>query len=134
MKGLIGLLIIYLSYLFAGNTMNTWPFKSGNDGIVIFVIFNSVLLVLLFFSARIVNQYKKITGVIVVVVWILLSTVYGIIKMHIDFKADASGVFRWDFALWEFGIPLFIGIPQILFIVCHSLIRSYLDAPQVKTR
>ncbi|QMV40030.1 hypothetical protein FPL14_01550 [Cohnella cholangitidis] len=134
MKGLIGLLIIYLSFLIAGTWMNTWPFKYGNDGLFIFVIFNSVLLVLLLLSAKIVNRYKKATGVIVVVAWILLSTVYGIIKMHVDFNANASGFFRWDFALWEFGIPLFIGVPQILFIVCHSLIRAYIDDPQVKTR
>jgi hypothetical protein len=138
MKGLIGILIIYIMFIVTGLLMNTWPFKHGFEGLYIFIIAYSILFFLLFLSARIVNRYKNITGIITFIIWILISTIYGIVKMKDDYDLFISDnwnkFFGWEFALWEAGIPLYIGIPQIIFIVCHVLIRVYLDAPNYKNK
>jgi hypothetical protein len=138
MKGFIGVLFIYLTYIIAGIMMKTWPFKNGHEGIEIFIIFNAILLFLLYISARIVNRYKNITGIITIVLWILISTVYGVMRMKEDYYLYLSGnwnkFFGWDLVLWEAGVPFYIGVSQIIFIVCHFLIRIYVDAPKYKDK
>ncbi|QJD82914.1 hypothetical protein [Cohnella herbarum] len=132
MKGYIGAFAIYISFIFAGLLMDTWPLKYVDDqyvksSIYLFVIFNSILAILLLISARIINRYKGLIGVIVLMTWILISTVFGISKMMNDNDKFVSGdwnkLFGWDFVLWEVGIPLYIGIPQIFFILGHVFIR-----------
>ncbi len=136
MKGYIGAFLIYFSYIFSGLLMDTWPLKYAEDqyyksGIYIFVICNLILLILLFIGAKIVNRFKSVPGLIVLLVWITLSTVYGLTRMNQDFILSTSENWNkfwgWDYALWELGTLLYIGVPQVVFIVGYLLMRVFIN-------
>lgn len=134
MKGILGAIVIYLTYISAGVfMMNTWPFNRGIEGSVLpFIIITHVILaLLLYLSSRIINRYKGRFGFLVFVAWYLSSTIYGISQMKKSFDEYHSDIdgwnnfHRWDFVLWEWGVPFYIGTAQIIFIIGHFLFSIF---------
>ncbi|MBB6670097.1 hypothetical protein H7C19_05295 [Cohnella nanjingensis] len=131
MKGILGAILIYLTYISVGVFMfNTWPFNHGIEGSVpaFFIVTHLALALLLYLSSRIINRYKGILGFLFFVAWYLSSTVYGISqvkKLFDEFNPedlDGWNIIRhWDFLLWEWSVPIYIGTAQIIFIICHFL-------------
>ncbi len=114
--------------------MGSWPLKysKASGDVIIFIVTNSILFVILYFSARIINKYKGRIGVFVLILWMIISTAYGIFQMERDFDLYISGHwnnwFRWDFLLWEIAVPLYVGIPQLIYIFTHYFIRAIIEA------
>ncbi|WEK55948.1 MAG: hypothetical protein P0Y55_07850 [Candidatus Cohnella colombiensis] len=137
MKGIIGAILIYVTYIFAGLIMDTYPFKNYQDmstdgSLNYFFIINSILFGLLYLSAKIINKYKGVSGILMFIAWYLLSTVYGILHMKKEFDLyhsdDWRGFFGWEFALWEVKVPVYIGVAQLIFIVGHFIIKIFLES------
>lgn len=129
MKGIIGAILIYLTYVGAGVLLDTIPLNyiRLSNSLNIFIIMNLILVLLLYISARIVNQYKGVFGIAIILIWYLISTVYGVYQMKKKYDSYISdnwnGFFSWDFALWEWGVPMYIGTAQLVLIASHYMIK-----------
>ncbi|MFC5406868.1 hypothetical protein [Cohnella soli] len=132
MKGIFGAILIYLTYLGAGVfLMGTWPFKFGIEGsaIEVLIVTHLALVMLLYLTSKIINKYKGIPGLLLFFSWYLSSTVYGVIqikKMFDVYNSDIDGwnhFHRWDFLLWEWSVPVYIGSVQLIIMLCHFFFR-----------
>lgn len=129
MKGILGAILIYMTYVGVGVLYETIPLNyiHLSNSLNLFIVMNVILALLLYISARIINQYKGAFGITIFLIWYLLSTTYGVYQMkkkYDSYIADNwNGFFGWDFALWEWGIPKYIGTAQLVFIASHFMIK-----------
>ncbi|WP_341279170.1 hypothetical protein [Paenibacillus sp. FSL H8-0537] len=128
MKGIIGSISIFIIYLCSGIFLGTWPFKYGYESWLIYLISYSIISIMLYYSSKIVNRFRGIKGIIIFLIWVSISTIYGVIKMKEDHDLSISGdwnkFFGWEFVLWEVGVPIYIGASNLIFIVGFFSIRT----------
>ncbi|SFF09262.1 hypothetical protein SAMN04487969_113168 [Paenibacillus algorifonticola] len=136
MKGIIGSFSIFIIYLCSGIFLGTWPFKYGYESWTIYLISYSIISIMLYYSSKIVNRYRGIKGIIICLLWVSISTIYGVIKMKEDhdlfFSGDWNKFFGWEFVLWEAGIPIYIGTSQLVFIGGYFSIRTVILANNLR--
>lgn len=80
MKGIIGSISIFIIYLCSGIFLGTWPFKYGYESWTIYLISYSIISIMLYYSSKIVNRYRGIKGIIICLLWVSISTIYGVLK------------------------------------------------------
>ncbi len=86
---------------------------------IVFILL-AIVSLLVFSALFILNRKKGTTRFRHAIAWVLFSTIPGMghitVLYHNRFENE-SMFFSWDSFIWVFGVPLYIGIGQLIFLI-----------------
>jgi hypothetical protein len=104
-----------------GEHLGTSPFHgTGYREIPGFLI---ALFVLMACPILYFNKAKGYVRTIMWLLWVTASIVLGVLVMN--YELHQRHWFKWDFLLWEIGLPITIGGVQIIFVISMFLYWLY---------
>lgn len=120
MRGYIGAILIVTIYTMFSNIFDSSPLKEVSTfiGITYFS-----LLLLLIVNGALVNKL----GFVALFLWIFFSVIPGSgFILYARFSDNTGGFisFPWDWGLWEFFLPIIVGVIQIIFLIIFLTIRN----------
>jgi hypothetical protein len=120
-KGLITFLLIFVTYLIIGTSIESSFLYKGNGLIFIYIL----LLIIIGCNSFLINKLPIKS----IALWVICSILPELCLMKYLYTASSNSSgglisFPWDWLLWELFIPIILGLTQVITIIILTKHRN----------